>query len=634
MCGISGFVDIKGKYRIRADFILRAMTNSLQHRGPDGAGYELRQVGTVNIGLGHRRLSILDLSEAGHQPMKKHDRELILNGEIYNFKEIRETLEQAGYRFRTATDTEVILSAYDYWGADCLNQFQGMFALVLFDKPASCLFIARDRLGVKPLFIYEREGLILFASELKAFHQHPGFIKVIDENAMRAYFTYGFVPSPLCIFQGCRKLSPGSFLTINLETGSSELRTYWDATELARKPNLFYGTEQELVDRIEEMLLEACSYRMVADVPVGVFLSGGYDSSLVTALLQTNRKDRLKTFTIGFVDEAFDESPQAEAVAKFLGTDHQTFHCTEAEAKAIIPELPKAYDEPFADSSAIPTYLLSQRAAEFVKVALSADGGDELFSGYRRNLRFLTIQKRLRRIPTPLRPLLGLIFGGVANIQALWSAETSDWWYKLGQMSKDPHLVNLIHTYPQVIGKPMLAKLSNGSIKSDPLRELRKALRSVPDEGNALLAFDYQSTLTNDMLVKVDRATMAHGLEGREPLLDHRLYEFLIGLAFKRKMPDRQLKYLLRQVVHRYLPKDLMDRPKQGFGIPIHDWLRGDLKPLLQEHLNEQRIKEQAYLNHQLVGEILNKYESGRLKTGNSQVWLLLCWQMWVKEWL
>ena len=630
MCGIAGFIDYKGATSREQ---LVAMTDSMTHRGPDGSGYSMWNTNNAVLGFGHRRLSIIDLSEAGAQPMDKHDFSIIFNGEIYNYKEIQIELKNLGYSFRSDSDTEVVLSSFKQWGTDCVNKLRGMFAFSIYDHTQEKVYFFRDRIGVKPLFFYEEDGLILFASELKAFHKHPQFDKEVNLNAVRLYFKYGFVPSPLCIFDKVKKVIPGHFIIHDLKTQKSELKEYWNASSFVSAKNKHKVDEQELEDEIEALLKKSFEYRMVADVPVGVFLSGGYDSSLVTAVLQCDRTEKINTFTIGFEDKQFNEANYATEVANYLGTNHTSYTCTKKEAQEIIPEIPFFYDEPFADSSAIPTFLVSKITAQSVKVALSADGGDELFSGYNRNLRFLSIKNKVAKVPGPIRKILTSPASAMAKIKKS-DVGKNIWWSKMAEMLKEPSLLNIFDIYPQFLSDSIIHNLidEKNLIVNNPQIQLINCLKNTPDQLNALLSADYQSTLTNDMLVKVDRASMANSLEGREPLLDHHLYEYMASIPSSQKMKGNTLKYLLKNITHKYIPKEMMERPKMGFGIPIGTWLRSDLRYIVEDCFDEATIKKYGILDcdytQKLVTSLLNSPPQ------NNLLWLLVSFQMWCKKWL
>lgn len=390
MCGIAGFVDFESSSN---EDVLNKMTLSLQHRGPDGQGIYFKETAAAQIGLGHRRLSIIDLSECGSQPMHYNGLHIIFNGEVYNFAEIRLELEKKGHQFTGHSDTEIILHAYQEWGIDTIQQWKGMFAVVIYDENKNELIAIRDRAGVKPFYYYWQDGLFLFASELKAFAQHPNFKKEIDPSAVASFLQYGYVSFPHCIYKNTFKLPAAQVLKLDLNTQQLSTIRYWNVYDYYNKPKMDMGFD-EAMKETETILQKAFNYRMVADVPVGVFLSGGFDSSCVTALLQKDSTEKIKTFTIGATDESLDEAPYAKQIAEHLGTEHTEYYCTPKEALDIIPELPYYYDEPFADSSAIPTILVSRLAREKVTVALSADAGDEIFAGYNRYDYLLTYGKK------------------------------------------------------------------------------------------------------------------------------------------------------------------------------------------------------------------------------------------------
>lgn len=409
MCGISGFIDFNKKTNIST---LEKMNRTLAHRGPDGEGYKIYNTENAITGLGHRRLSIIDLSEGGSQPQKFENLHIVFNGEVYNYKEIKAELESKGHSFNSHSDTEVVLHAYKEWGSEALKKFIGMFAFVIYDDAAQTLFACRDRAGVKPLFYYYANGLFLFASELKALMQHPEFIKEINVDAAAAYMQYGYVPAPHCIFNNAFKLKPGHFLTLNTVTGTLSTQQYWNVYDAYNKPVLKIDFN-EAVSETEKLLESAFQYRMVSDVPVGVFLSGGYDSSCVTALLQKNNTEKIKTFTIGVPDAGLNEAPYAKEIAAYLGTDHTEHYCTQKEALEIVPQLPFFYDEPFADSSAIPTSLVCKIARQKVTVALSADAGDEVFAGYNRYDYVMKYGKTIQSLPAPVRKAASAVMNAI-----------------------------------------------------------------------------------------------------------------------------------------------------------------------------------------------------------------------------
>ncbi|HIP12830.1 MAG TPA: asparagine synthase (glutamine-hydrolyzing), partial [Arcobacter sp.] len=399
MCGITGFCDFTKKSTSKE---LSSMMQAIEHRGPDAKGQLIHEEEQVTVGLGHRRLSILDLSSEGVQPMVFKNLEIIYNGEVYNFQEIKVELKAKGYAFHSQSDTEVLLKAYHAWGLKALEKFRGMFAMTIFDKDKGELILIRDRAGVKPLYWYFKDGLFLFASELKSFHEHPNFQKVINRDVLAQYLQHGYVLQPYSIFESTRQLEAGYTLHLNLKTQIIEKNQYWSVSDFYEKPKLILN-DDEVINQTEAILKESFAYRMVSDVPVGTFLSGGYDSSLVTALLQSDRDEKINTFTIGFKEKGYDEAPHAKAVAKHLGTNHTEYYCTQKDALEVIPKLAEIYDEPFGDASAIPTVLVSQLAREKVTVSLSADGGDEIFAGYSAYDKLTKIKATNSKIPRILR---------------------------------------------------------------------------------------------------------------------------------------------------------------------------------------------------------------------------------------
>jgi asparagine synthase (glutamine-hydrolysing) len=628
MCGITGFIDFTHNSNLS---ILTTMTDTLVHRGPDDSGYELIKTDQAMIGLGHRRLSILDLSVLGRQPMEFEQLMLVLNGEIYNFMEIRSELEACGYGFSSTSDTEVVLKAYHKWGVDCVQRFIGMFAFVVYERQARKLILVRDRAGVKPLYWYFRQGLFLFSSELKSFHCHHGFQKEIDINALAMYLKYGYIPEPYAIFKYTRKLKAGHFLELDLDTRAGEPREtcYWNVLDSYNKPKLNID-EAEAMEETERLLKSSCEYRMVADVPVGMFLSGGYDSSAVTALLQTGRTERLKTFSIGFHEEKYNEALFASQVAEHLGTDHTEYYCTQKDALDIIPLLPEIWDEPFGDASAIPTTLVSRLARENVTVSLSADGGDEVFGGYGK---YTSIRKKMRvldRMPQFSKELIqnglesSLVHKVAEKYGVLNAAERMNRW------------ATMIHG-----DEKSLLKLGTTFIQSEidflllhPSRPLSSNFDIDIDQDwlSNILALDYKTYLVDDILTKVDRATMSVSLEGREPLLDHRLVEFVARLPEDYKIRGNDKKWLLKQIVHNYLPKQIMDRPKKGFAVPIFEWFREELKGYLLYYLDELRLREAGIFRPESIVRLRDGYLAGD-QTNITKLWFLLMFEMWREKW-
>jgi asparagine synthase (glutamine-hydrolysing) len=628
MCGICGFIDYKSGSNTQ---VLDNMISTLHHRGPDDRGCDTFYGDNAIVGLGHTRLSIIDISHAGHQPMNFEHLSIVLNGEIYNYKEIKNDLMELGHKFISGSDTEVVLHAFAEWGYSCLSRFVGMFVFVILNKKTLEIAIVRDRAGVKPLFYYWKDDLFLFSSELKAFHQHSRFVKTINDKAVHQYMDFGYVPSPYCIFENCAKLEPGHILKFCIPKKTFEIIKYWDIKDFYRLPrlNISYNEAQE---ELEKILISAFEYRMVSDVPVGVFLSGGYDSTAVTAILQKNRTEKLRTFTIGF-EEGINEAPFAKEIAKYLGTDHSEYYCTTKETQEIIPDLPFYYDEPFADSSAIPTTLVSKLAKKSVTVALSADAGDEIFAGYSTYKSYMNDLSRLKIIPDFLRKEIVSLLEGVRfiiprqvhlrhKISVLTKVLSTDNNYRQQELLRNYPLVKL----NDIIQEELFAKRSDKILTA-----YDEDYRSFNDDLSIALAIDYIMYLQNDILTKVDRATMSVSLEGREPFLDHRIVEFVAQLPVEFKYGVIQ-KRILKDIVHKYIPKQFMDRPKAGFSIPIYSWLKKDIYYLLEENLNSVKIDETGLFRPLFVKKLKQDFLKGRLKDPTI-IWKLLQFQMWYTKW-
>lgn len=631
MCGITGFIDFKAR---SSKQLLTQMTDTLFHRGPDGGEVHFESNDAYQLGLGHRRLSIIDLSEHGSQPMQWNEWWICYNGEVYNYPALKKELQDLGHSFTGNSDTEVILHAYAEWGEKALQSFIGMFAFVIYNQKTREVFIARDRAGIKPFFYYFKDKLFLFASELKAFHQHPGFEKKINQKAIAAFMHYGNVPGEHCIFEHCHKLLPGHFLRFNLnENMAVQPVKYWNVYDAYNQPKLDLSFE-EAKKHTAELLQSACNYRMVADVPVGVFLSGGYDSSCVTALLQKDSTEKLKTFTIAVPDIGLNEAPYAKDVAAHLGTAHTEMECTQKEAMEIIPNLPYYYDEPFADSSAIPTTLVSILARKEVTVALSADAGDEVFAGYNRYDYLMRYGKRLNQLPGFARKSIAHLMDRIpANaIPVLKHKYNFHHRYeKLKGILHDPSHEQLMLSLSQ-----QFTPLQNQKLFLNEQNALATAYESKELTNfsplSYMMAIDYQTYLVDDILQKVDRATMTASLEGREPFLDHRVIEYAAQLPDHFKYNGGEKKYILKEIVHDYLPKSLMDRPKMGFAIPIASWLQNELRDLLETYLSSSFIKEQGIFNYAYINDLKVQFLNGK-KEFDTKLWYLLMFQMWYEKW-
>ncbi len=632
MCGIAGFVDFK-KYT--ADEVLTRMTDIIRHRGPDGDGHYIDKTPEAIVGLGHRRLSVIDLSNAASQPMQYGELQLIFNGEIYNYNEIRDELIAKGHSFRTHSDSEVILHAYKEWGKQSLRKFIGMFVYVIYDKEKKLLFCVRDRAGVKPFHWYHKKGLFLFGSELKSFHEHPGFEKELDTDALAAYMQYGYVPTPHSIFRHARKLQPGHHLTLDLKNGRVDIEKYWDVLDHYNQPKLDISLP-EAITETEKILEKAFQYRMVADVPVGVFLSGGYDSTCVTALLQKNSPAKINTFTIGVHDAGLDEAPFAKATAAHLGTNHTGYYCTTKEALEIVPDLPFYYDEPFADSSAIPTTLVSRLARQQVTVALSADAGDEVFAGYNKYDYIARVKNKLNRIPSPLRRgMAGMMQHIPAHKVPYFSRQPlfTTRYKKLMHLLKDNSPKELLHNMSRLFFDDELQRLLLPETASLPTYFDEQLREEYSDDLSYMMAIDYKTYMLDDILQKVDRASMCVSLEGREPFLDQHIIEFAARLPSNYKLHKGIKKYILRQIVHKYVPQSMMERPKMGFGIPIAGWLKKELKHFVDEATDPVFLAQQGLFNVSEIHKLVKAFYNGKEQL-HTRIWYLLMFQMWYRRWM
>lgn len=630
MCGMAGFIDFHKK---SDEDTLIKMTDTLSHRGPDDSGYSFYKTDYANIGLGHRRLSIIDLSPLGHQPMSYLECEIVYNGEFYNFIEIRKELEEYGYKFKSNSDTEVLLASFYKWGVNCVHKFIGMFAFVLYDKRGERIYLFRDRVGVKPLYYYYENGLFLFGSELKSFHKHPQFKKEINLDALSLFFQYGYILQPYSIFKNCWKLEAGCYAVLDLKTKKFFKERYWDVINCYNQPKLNISFN-EAVDETERILKSAFEYRMVADVPVGMFLSGGYDSSCVTAILQKDRTEKIKTFTIGFYEEKYNEAKYAKRVAEYLGTDHTEYYCTQKEAQDILPLIPEIWDEPFGDSSAIPTTLVSRVARQKVTVSLSADGGDEIFGGYDKYVQSIKYFNLFNKIP-----FKKMIYNVMNSLNPRYLYPLNKTYNFENRYDKVKSILNCNSIYESMIvisryfdekDTKKLLNLNHIKVKTGFDEVFRLNLHN--DETDKMMCIDFFTYQIDDILVKVDRATMSMSLEGREPLLDHRIIEFVSRLPSKYKIKNGIKKYLLREIVHKYIPREIMDRPKMGFGIPMVEWFGDELKRYVMDYLDERRLKKIGLLNVSEVQRVKNLWlKDNRL--GISKIWLLLVFMMWLERW-
>jgi asparagine synthase (glutamine-hydrolysing) len=633
MCGIAGFVDFKNLSSLE---ILEKCTNVLSHRGPDGSGYKFIQNETAQVGIGHRRLSIIDLSNAAAQPMVYNNFVISFNGEIYNYKEIKQQLIELGHKFQTHSDTEVILHSWSEWGKEMVHHFIGMFVFAIFDQKKNELILFRDRAGVKPLYYYWDENLLIFGSELKALISHPSFYKNINYDSLRLFLQLGYIPEPYSIFQKTFKLPPGNWMKLTLESKNLDIASYWSVSDYYNRTHLDISYTEAL-NATENLLEKAFQYRLVSDVPVGVFLSGGYDSTAVAALLQKNMTQKIKTFTIGIEQKGFNEAPYASKVATHIGTDHTEYYCSQKEAIEIIPELPYFYDEPFADSSAIPTILVSRIARKSVTVALSADGGDETFAGYNRYEYMMKYGKKVQALPTFFPKVL-------ANFMEIVPANKfpilrnhilfPSRYDRIKSFLKDPSEENFMDQIVKAMNQYEAKALILQETKQLPIKSTDKGFASSISHTLAkMMAIDYVTYLPGDILHKVDRATMSASLEGREPFLDHHIIEWAASLPINYKYSKGTKKRILKDIVHRYVPKDSMERQKAGFGIPLTTWMQNELRTLIEKYLSDEFVKGQQIFQPLEVARIRNAFFSGRIELSEN-VWYILMFQMWYEKWM
>lgn len=633
MCGVTGFFRPAGFSAFACEEIVSDSLKSLFHRGPDDGGTWLD--GDAGIALGHRRLSILDLSPAGHQPMTSASGRyvIVFNGEIYNHLEIRKELAVSGSppAWRGHSDTETLLCGFDRWGLESvLKKAVGMFAFALWDRQERMLTLARDRVGEKPLYYGWQGDTFLFGSELKAFRAHPAFRAEIDRNVLARYLRDGYIAAPCSIYQDIFKLLPGTYVQLSAQQLPGTVgkpKAYWSLREVVEHglANPFAGSDEDAIDELEALLMQAVSLQSIADVPLGAFLSGGVDSTTVVALMQVQSSRRVKTFTIGFHESSYNEAEHAKSVAQHLGTDHTELYVTPREAMGVIPKLPALYDEPFGDSSAIPTFLVSQLARQHVTVSLSGDGGDELFGGYTRYQRTDDIWSAMRHIPYFARKALSKgigtfsrysrtsLIGWKASRLALYlSAESAGACYQ-AQIAQRHDVHDLV--------------MNRGGLPCG-----NAALESALPHGNlysAMMYADAIAYLPDDILAKVDRASMGVSLEARVPMLDHRVLEFAWRLPLHMKVRDREGKWLLKQVLQKHIPKSIIDRPKMGFGVPVGQWLRGPLREWAESLLSEERLKQDGFLNPRLVREQWLRHLAGGSSEADS-LWTVLMFQAWL----
>ncbi|MGZ8941569.1 MAG: asparagine synthase (glutamine-hydrolyzing) [Methylobacter sp.] len=643
MCGFAGLLSGNRVTVSEWPILLHRMGKSISHRGPDDSGIWLDA--EVGIGLIHRRLSIVDLSPAGHQPMQSNSARyaLVFNGEIYNHLDLRCELEIGnGIAWRGHSDTETLLAGFDAWGIQgTINRAIGMFAIAVWDRQANTLTLARDRIGEKPLYYGWQGDTFLFGSELKALRAHPAFQGEVDRGALCLLLRHNYIPSPYSIYKGIAKLRPGCLLTVSLKQREPNVVPYWVGSQVAKScvAQSFTYSPIQAVDELETLLKDAVRLQMMADVPLGAFLSGGVDSSTVVALMQAQSSRPVKTFTIGFEEEGYNEAVYAKAIANHLGTEHTELYVTPEQAMAVIPCLPTLYDEPFSDSSQIPTFLVSQLARQHVTVSLSGDAGDELFGGYDRYQRAAGLWCKVSMWPILLRKFMAL---GVTSVspqgwnllaKALPSSMRGliigDKLHKGANMLTSDTVEALYYRLVSHWDNP--ASVVIGGHEPSTLLTGDAPDLSCLDQIQRIMMMDMLTYLPDDILVKVDRAAMGVSLESRVPLLDHRVVEFAWRLPQSMKLRDGQTKWALREVLYRHVPKELIERPKMGFGVPIDSWLRGPLRDWAESLLDEERLQREGYFYPALIRQKWREHLSGQ-RNFAYYLWDVLMFQAWLEE--
>lgn len=645
MCGIAGFINSsKDLGASERKALATSLHEAIAHRGPDDADIWLDPESGVT--LAHRRLAIIDLSPEGRQPMASASGryQIVFNGEIYNFPELRAQLEDLGYTFRGRSDTEIMLAAFDHWGLNLtLQKLDGMFAFAVWDRQEKQLHLVRDRFGKKPLYVGWVGNNLVFASELKSFFAFPGFEKTISREALTNYMAYGYIHAPFSIFENVWQLLPAARMTIRLDKMdagsdlSEKMESYWflPRVTMDAREHRIHQNDADVIEDFEARLKQCVKARMISDVPLGAFLSGGIDSSAIVALMQAGSAQAIKTFSIGFEDGHYNEAPHAAKIADFLGTDHTEFIVTARDALDVIPKLPTIYDEPFADASQIPTHLVSMLARKHVTVALSGDGGDEILGGYDRHTVVPRLWNKMKWMPGPARKALSAL---ILSIDAeKWSGLKPDHPQFGRRMHRVAQLMQIRSAktlYPDLMASwpnPQKVVLG-GSVPEIPLTDplWQPAGLSLAER---MMYADNLSYRPNDLMVKTDRASMAVALEVRAPLMDHSLYEYCASLPPEYKIRNGQGKWLLRQVLARHIPETYWDRPKMGFGVPVNDWLKGPLKEWAGDLLNKDTINAQGYLDADIIDKVWTDHLSGKSNGASSALWTALMFQAWYKQW-
>ena len=615
MCGIVGSISNKN---ISEEYI-RSSLLSINHRGPDSNGF--KKFNKTKLGyvfLGHTRLSIIDLSKNGSQPMNDSDSKISItyNGEIYNFDEIKKELYKKGYSFNSNTDTEVIIYAYKEWGIKCVDKFIGMFAFAIYDEIKEKLFIVRDRLGIKPLYYFSKNNEFAFASELKALTELPNFEKNISIKGLSLFTQYQYIPAPFSIYDHTFKLRPGHYIEVS-KKGIID-KKYWDAKNYFNDI-LDFQSEKEILNELEQLIVSSVKYRMVSDVPIGSFLSGGIDSSLVSAIMQNLSSKPIETFSLGFNVRGYNEAKFAKKIANHLGTSHNELYVNPSQALDIIPNLSKFYDEPFADSSAIPTMIVSSLARKKVTVVLSGDGGDELFGGY---LRYKFLSKLLS-IPKPLKKILSYTLKRVGkdNFRYQKAGSVLSW-----NTIEDAYASLSNAWYSDDLNKLINFEIFNNQSQS----KYYNNGKSIQEQ---LMFADINLYMVDDILTKVDRASMSTSLESRVPLLDHRIVEFALKLPLHYKIKDGKSKYILRKVLEKYVPNNLYDRPKSGFGIPVKEWLKNDLNNWMRDTLSKEELSKHHYFDIKIIQKMIDDHSKSKYDY-HLQLWTILMFQDWYNKYM